>query len=213
MSNMGYKIPQEILDTPEGPQIKLAFDQLMGAGGGELFKRFAGNCVSVADVIQSVLSYFGVKAKCFECQVLAVKDIGPQKAFSFVGLNDIGVTPNNVDTHVVVVTETTIPILIDGSLGHLLPEDDQIVVRQLKSLDPEIIGLFTFPTIQLLYKQKKNIRLPSLHQKNLLDRLNDETQTKQRLTTLQKFTIVIAGFSLVNFILNMSLLALRVMHP
>ena len=204
-----YKLPECIEGMQEGKQLKYAMEQLVATSGGEMIKRFAGNCVSASDIIQNVLGFYGIKAKTHECQAFAMKAVGDKRAFSFIGLNDVGVTPNHVDTHVIVITQTEPPLLIDGSLGYMLPSDEQILIRPLTAFDPDVIGEFEVGDITLQYRQKRNIRLPGLHQKNLLEKMQAEQQQQQRLTFLQRVVTIIATFSMINFCLNMAQIYLK----
>jgi hypothetical protein len=201
-----YKLGDDIEKIKDFEKVKQAIDRLCDS---DVVSRLKGNCIGASDIIQNLLSFYGVKSKQIECQLFAVKENDGNKDFCFVGFNNIGLNPNSVDTHVVVVTETEIPILIDCSIGHLLPESEQIIVRKLSSLDPEKLGEYKVDDIFLQYFHKKNIKLPALHQKNIIERINDDKVTKEKLQFITKALIFLGCFSTINFILNVSMILIK----
>lgn len=178
-----------------------------------LLPRLHGKCIAASDIIQNILGFYGVKSRTMECETVIVKDNPDNtKDFCFVGLNDFDVETGKIDTHVVVVTETNPPVLIDASLGHMLPESDQIVVRELMSKDPEVLGQFQLSEgTTLIYNKKKNIKFPALHQRNLVERMRLDQVIDKKISFLQKVVIAIICFSFINFTLNMITLYMKVM--
>ena len=194
-----YTLTETIKNMPEKDKIVQMLERLSASG---IVDRFKGNCISASDIIQNMLSFYGVNSKIIECQVFVVKDNNEIKDFRFIGFNDIGFSQNTVDTHVVVVTETNPPVLIDGSLGHLLPNNEHLMLRELDSKDPTCIGTFNIGDVTLTYQNKKNLKLPNLHQKTLVERLKSDGAVATKITFLTRAVIALGAFSLVNFTLN-----------
>lgn len=202
-----YKITDKIKNKTELQKITQALDRLCQSE--DVVNRLQGNCIGAADIVQNLLSFYGIESKIVECQLFAIKENKDIKEFCFVGFNAVGLNPANVDTHVVVITLTEEPIMIDASIGHLLHDNLKILV---KKLDPEInniIGKFTIDDLSLTYSHKKNIKLPALHQKSLIDRLNEERVFKEKVSFISKAVIVLGAFSLINFCLNSILIVLK----
>lgn len=205
-----YTITPAVKKMPEYEKIVAMLERLSSS---DVVKRLHGNCISAADIIQNMLSFYGVESTIMECQAFVVKENKEIKDFCFVGFNNIGINPNSVDTHVIVITKTDPPVLIDGSLGYLLPPNEEIFIREVNSLDPDLIGQYQMDDITVTYHPKKNIKLPSLHQKNLMERLGEDKKIAEKLKFLQIIVIVAASMSLINFSLNITLLILKMMFP
>jgi len=203
-----YIVPDEIKDLPELDKICKAIDKIADS---EILERLKGNCISGSDMLQNLLHYYGIESKIVECQIFVSRE-NSKIPFLFVGFNNLTTpSPNLVDTHVVVVTETSTPVLIDASLAHILPRQNQIVVKGLNCTDDEKFCEFKHEDTTVTYFHKKNLKLPSIHQKNLLQRIKSEEETNKRLTFLQKAVIGLGLFSLTNFILNVTMIAIKLM--
>jgi hypothetical protein len=66
--------------------------------------------------------------------------------------------------------------------------------------------------MMVTYHHKKNIKLPALHQKNLIERIEDEKAIAKKITFLQKVVIAIICFSFVNFTLNVITLMMKILY-
>lgn len=201
-----YKADENLKKHPQFKKIEMTLDNLCK---DSVVERLAGNCVSACDILQNMLSFYDVDSKIIECQMMAVKENSTMKEFCFVGF-DRAVENDGLDSHVVIVTQTDPPILIDASVGHLLPKDDQVLIKILDNLDPEIIGKFVVDDITLTYHHKKNLRLPHLHQKNLIERIKDEKNLQKKIKSGTKVIIAIAVVTAINFIANFSLLGFEI---
>jgi hypothetical protein len=108
------------------------------------------------------------------------------------------------------VTTDENPLLIDMSLAHLLPKDRPYIVERVKKNDdPNVISEFNLENITITYTEKKTIKLPSIHQKNLLDRIMNEQKLTTGIKHLRAFVMCAVGLGLVNFTLNVLLIILR----
>lgn len=205
-----YIIPESIKHMPEIKGIIKVLDKISDTS---ILERLKGNCISGSDMIQNMLHYYDIESKTVECQIFVARE-NAKVQFLFVGFNNLAPSASNiVDTHVVVVTETNPPLLIDAALGHILPEDNQIVVQPLESNDPNKLGEYKLGDATISYFEKKNLRLPSIHQKNLIDRLRSDQETNRKLTFMQKSLIILGCFSLVNFTLNVVMIILKLIYP
>jgi hypothetical protein len=160
-----------------------------------------------------MLTFYGVASRIIECQAMFIRDNRDVRDFMFVGFNNVTApTADTVDSHVVVITNTEPPILIDAAVGHLLPETDQIVVRVLDSVDPTVIGSFQVQDILITYHHKKIIRLPALHQKTLMDRIREDLETQKKIRWLTRMLWVMLAITVYNFLANNALLVLKMMY-
>lgn len=178
-----------------------------------LLENFQHNCVLASDVIQHMLDAQGVPSRLVEV-TLAVSRPEPDgsKSLALVGYN-FETHGNQIDTHVVVVTETPQPMLIDASIGHILRNANQVVVAPINDAADPVLCAVDAGTIGLTYRLKKSIRLPSIHQQNLVSRLRADGELQQRVRFLSIIVWILIGFGTVNFFLNVTQLTLKVLYP
>lgn len=207
-----YKLTDQIKQMPEAAKLQVALDRFCRLN---VIERLHGNCIAASDILQNILDFYGIKSKTTECQVFAAQENREIQDYRMVGFNTIGLNqPNIVDTHVVVITETSPALLIDASIGYLLPHDEQIIIHALEGCDPDVIAEHPVGNdMMVTYHHKKNIKLPSLHQKNLIERIEVERALTSKVEFLKTAMLVVGGFALINFILNTILVALKIAFP
>jgi hypothetical protein len=179
--------------------------------GGTL-QKLQGNCVASAELICSLLDMAGIPSRIVECQLTIKKNSNPVE-FYFVGFDNVGFK-GELDTHLVVITETEIPILIDCAVGHYFEHDQPVIIEQADNYSTtQLLSAFEFGNYSCTYKTKKTIKLPSLHQKNILDRIQTELKFDHDIKLLKKVVIGICCLSFINFALNAILIILKLMWP
>jgi len=172
--------------------------------------RMAGNCIAACDIITILLHQHGIDSVIVECQVVVKFFNGKTENYNFIGYDGIA-SPNNVDTHVVVITKTERPILIDIGLSHLLPFDHPFIVEEVKQHD-ELMGEFIIGNHTVTYQYKKNIKLPTLHQKTILDKIKYELGIKRKINFLMYFVIFVLLLGISNLTLNLLLLYFKLIY-
>jgi hypothetical protein len=205
-NNLHIDSNSELFNTPESLKILEVVDTLYTSG---IAVNFAHNCIAACDILQASLHTIGIKSKIIEVQLNIFRDDGSDKKdYLYIGYD--GTTfPGEIDTHVVVVTETKQPILIDLSLGHVLPSNKN---RVLAKCNPEnkYIASLDVDNLKLSYFIKSSTKLPSLHQKNLVERMIEDNKTRNTVENLKIFIYFLMGISIINFTLNSSLLILKI---
>lgn len=175
-----------------------------------IIEHAAGNCIAMCDLMQHTLQEFGISSRIVECKlVMSRKENGKVVEFRYIGFNGTSVNTEYIDTHVVIVTETAIPMLIDLSISHMLLNGRTWIVERVKSDDKKVVSTIEFPECNITYSYKKSIRLLGLHQNNLLDRLNVETETKNKISLIQRILIVLGTIAVINFGLNTTMLYVK----
>lgn len=179
-----------------------------------LMSSFRDNCLGSSDIVQSMLSQVGIKSKIVECQatVSGLTEAG-DKFFYFVGYDNYNY-PGQIDTHTVVITESDNPILIDLSLGRNLPDDHQFVIEQVnkKFVDDsgrEIISAIKIKNVEVTYYPKKTPRLPTIHQKNLIQRIIKDQEVEKTMKFIKLMLYCSITLGLTNFVLNMALIIIK----
>ena len=192
-------------NLPLYKKIKESIDLLFKSSGHQFFY---GNCISSCDILQNVLSQVGIKSKIVECQAIAIKQNDTEKNFFFVGY-DGNANLGQLDTHTILIVEDIEPLLIDISIGHIFLPKNKIIIEKLNSKKQGVIAEYQFENLTITYKEKLNIKLPAIHQKNLLQRIISDQNIERTIKTLKVFIICAVSLGLINFVLNITLIILR----
>ena len=207
MSNMlNIDSNADIFKSPEVVKITEIVDKLFSSG---MAVNFAHNCIAASDILQASLYSMGIKSKIVEVQLNVFRqDANGENDYLYIGYDSVSF-PDQIDTHVVVVTDTTVPMLIDLSLGHILPKDKNIVIIPAATDEENVIGKIQVSNLSLTYFIKRNVKLPNLHQKNMVQRMLEDQKTNQKVEWIQKIVNILLLFSLINFTLNSILIVLK----
>lgn len=184
-------------------------------------ERLAGNCIGATDIFQKMLNNIGIESTIVEVELMITYLDSETPEFYFVGFDNLNF-PGQVDTHLVIVTKTEIPLLIDLSISNYFPSRNQPIIQQvLNDQSEKILGEYIVRSsrgnliehVKLNYGYKKNIRLPHLHQKNLAARIMDEQKITKDFKLLRSLIIIAIAFGLVNFTFNSVLVILKMLFP
>ena len=203
---------EEFLKMTEYQSVKKITEQFIQTSNPTAF---IGNCVATSDIIQTLLSRHGINSQIVECQA-AIFKIEPEGRvnYMFVGYDNYSY-PGQIDTHTVVITEGKSPILVDLSLGFVLPANKKYLIADAKknnSSEEKIICKVQFDDYEIVYYEKTSIRLPGIHQKNLMQRIVTEQQISKTVEHLKIFVMCAVGLGLVNFSLNIVMIILRLFN-
>jgi hypothetical protein len=175
-----------------------------------LFKTFSNNCIAACDMIQASLNLKGIRSRLIEVQLSMMRTKGEENSYMFIGFDNI-ISTGQVDTHMVVVTDTKIPLLIDLSLGKYLPSEAPFILRPILPTD-EVIAEFEHFNIKLSYSYKKNIRFPQIHQKYLIQRMQEEQEVRKEISFIRIMVMCALAMSGINFVLNAILIILKTLY-
>jgi hypothetical protein len=163
-----------------------------------------GYCISVSDIIFNLLTQWGIKCHLEEVK-LSIMD--QSTGYSDMVGFDTTFTKNShlkVSTHVVVVTDTEIPMLIDGSIAHKLPNSQQCIIQPIKNLGSKMMCNFEYKGFGFLYQEKADgFGIPQLHQISILDRMGTDKRifdTMKQLRILNIIGILLSAFAVINVI-------------
>lgn len=208
-NNLPIDSSSELFNTPESMKILEVVDTLYKSG---MAVNFAHNCIAACDILQASLHTVGIKSKIIEVQLNIFRDDGSDKKdYLYIGY-DGATFPGEIDTHVVVITETKEPILIDLSLGHVLPSNKNRILTKCNPSN-KYLAILDVENLKLSYFIKSNVKLPYLHQKNLVERMIEDNKTRNTVEQLKVFIYFLMGLSIINFTLNSILLILKMIFP
>lgn len=207
-----FMFDQKVIKDPQFPNIKQVIDSLWESG---IIQRGNGYCLGMSDIIQKLLESKGVKSKIVECKLIVLKKNPP--GIHLIGQNGMYSEGNldrnqvKVDTHVVVITDTKIPMLIDTSIGHV---SDKVpyVCGEVNGKD-NVLAEYKVDDSEWVYLKKPVEVLPELHQKSLLERIKTDVNVANTLQFLKYIVIALICMSLINFTLNVTTIVLKLIYP
>jgi hypothetical protein len=153
----------------------------------------AGYCISMSDMVQTALRHRGIDSRLVECKATITYYSENPPAIRFIGFSDV-VNPGEIDTHVVVVTNTEPAFVIDASIPHRLPQNTFALVEPVKSKNFDgflIDSKFPKHLISMSYKEKEKSSVPVTHQQSILERMDTDRKIFKNLGLL-KILIAVA---------------------
>ena len=164
--------------------------------------RSAGHCMAMSDLVQRLLLEQGIESYLVECTLSVIS------RDEFLKLRVLGhdtsrkKNETQVETHVVCVTKTKVPILIDLSIGYIAEEVKHIVYPIFES---NVSNKDNIVTIDLglsiwIYNKRKISNLPELHEKSILKRIQTDIKIDKNIKLINKILIGVGIITSLNFI-------------
>lgn len=159
-----------------------------------------GYCISMSDILYTLLMQHDIKCRMVECQLAIThrKD----DAIWLIGFDNqkSGTLAKEVDTHVVIVTDTEIPMLIDLSISHKLPESINAIIDEVVLRDNKVIATINHPEVSLIYQERERFKLPLLHQTSIVDRIHTDKKIFKDMKYLMFLVVFAISVSSLNMI-------------
>jgi hypothetical protein len=213
-SYIDHKLPTSLknsddplLKSPEYHKIMEVINELKKT---RMLQSFNGNCIAACEILQSMLSQVGIQSRTVEVELLITRR-GEKNEYLFVGFNDMHF-PGQVDTHMILITDTPQPIIIDVSIGHVLPPDRNFIIERVNQTS-QSFSEHNIENLNLIYREKKSVKFAELHQKNLIQRILTEQKQRQEFDNLRTVLVICLSVTAINFILNSILILLKVINP
>ncbi len=203
---------EKVTHDPQFADVKNVIDSLWQSG---IIQRGAGYCLGMSDIVQKMLENKGIKSRIVECKLIVLKKNPP--SMHLIGQNTIFTEGNiakdqtKVDTHVVIITDTKIPMLIDTSIGHV-NEKIPYVCGEINGKE-NVLAEYKIDDSEWVYLKKPIEVLPELHQKSLLERIRTDTTVANTLQFMKYIVIALIAMSLINFSLNVTTIVLKLLNP
>ena len=190
-----------VIQTEYFKTIKNVVDGLIVSG---MVDAGSGYCLSMSDIVLKLLHKEGIKSRLVECSLMVTLKSPP--GMYLMGYPGFGASNYDsermMQTHIVCVTETEIPILIDLSISHIDKNIQYICAPILKNFEHTNLTEYDFETSTWTYTQKEStdVELPKLHQKSILDRIKTDQLVSSELKLVKKLIIFALTVSSLNFI-------------
>ncbi len=183
-----------LLNDPEYQRVYETVKELWQSG---IIQRGTGYCLSMSDMIMTILRQKGIDSHLEECKltIIGVEPPGLMMV-GHTGLFKHNRTPDDLDTHIVCVTDTKIPILIDLSIGGMRAEIPFVCERA--NGEKNTIGEYDFGRSRWVYQRKEQPRLPQQHQLSVTERINTDRWVNRNIGLLKILVIVSITVSLFN---------------
>ncbi len=158
-----------------------------------------GYCLSMCDILYTLLKQQGIKSRLVECK-LTVTGYNPP-FLHVIGSDDERNRSNgNIDTHVILITDTAIPMIIDASIGNIAMGREQYIVERVNGADVETIAEHVINGTTWLYTLKLSHRLPRVHEQSIVERMTTDRTIFKNLSLLKILVIVALTISAFNAI-------------
>lgn len=177
--------------------------------------RSAGQCLAISDVVSKLLKSEGIESEIFECNLLIQNKL--TGSFNFIGYEyDANIDCNGVSTnivndgvlknHIVVITKTEVPIIIDLTCTYI---DTQypFIIQPILDYDKNDTFVIDLPTSEWTYSKKEHTHVPFLYQNSIIERIKKDNlldkELKLILSKLNKINYIVVLLSViasVNFI-------------
>ena len=201
------RVNDEIKNTDE---YKIIIGIITDMKHNGILNRLQGNCVGACDLLSSMLLHQGIESKIVECYVSIKNNNITPPQYTFIGYDGLA-QKEQMDVHTVVVTNTKHALLIDLSIQNVLTDATSYIIGTTKS-DPSVLAEYFFDGLEVRYNFKKNLKLPALHQKNILQRIKEDEEVREKLKMLQTGVVIIGIFAAINFTLNMIAVILKIIY-
>jgi len=189
------------LDLKQDDEYKIIADVVCSLMESGITRMGESYCISVSDIVFNLLRQKGINCHLEEVQL----SISNGEDTRMVGFETV-YSKNQLEavaTHIVVITDTKIPMLIDLSIAHRLPNDYQAIIEKAQDQGSKVICTIQKDNYNLIYQEKldsKNM-IPQMHQISILDRMQTDRQIFQTMNTLKLLNIIgilLSTFALVN---------------
>jgi hypothetical protein len=193
---------EELRKNKDFEKIKTGLCRLIESG---LTQMGRGYCISVSDIVFNMLRQNDIKCHMMEVQLSLYDKKNKDAAVQMIGFHTTFQQNSHerVSTHVVVVTDTEIPMLIDMSIAHQLPNGMQAILTKADNEGNKVLATVESNELRLIYQEKKHgdIGVPQLHQISILERITTDKKifdTLDKLKTLNYIGIGLSVFALLN---------------
>lgn len=172
-----------------------------GLRSSGLLEKGFGQCFSMSDVIMKLLYKEGIDSELVECSLMIMKKDPPGLYLvGYPGFQDNNYNKDEkIDNHIVCVTKTEIPILIDLSIT-CIDESIEFICEPILREEPHAdIAEFDFPNSTWTYQKRPMTGLPRLHQKSILHRIESDIKFEKEIKFIKTFLFIMFAVSFLNF--------------
>jgi hypothetical protein len=183
----------------EENELKIIQDTIQEIISHDLVNRGSGFCLSMSDICYNLLRRKGIESELIECTLMVIlKDPPNIHLIGYNGFLDLSNLPNKMENHVVCITKTKVPYLIDLSLSQIDPNVPYVCIPIVNSNDSMVEH--DYGNSVWIYKKKIDSELPKLHQRSIIERIQKDHELTSKLNLVQTLLILFGLLTTLNFI-------------
>lgn len=164
-----------------------------------IVQRGNGHCYSMSDIISKLLKLNGIDCYLEECSLMIIRKNPPELHLVGYPGSDLENALEEIRTHVVCITKTKYPLLIDLSISHFIEGIPYVCERIVDSNAVEIAN-FEFESSFFKYSRRSHTQVPLLHQQSIIDRIQTDRKIFANIDRITKVMIGVAIITSINFI-------------
>lgn len=181
------------------PEYQLVIHIIHDLWRSGIVQKGTGQCWAMSDVICKLFKINGIESSLQECSLFIMKQNPP--ILNLVGyFNDVEGAPDDIYTHIVCITKTKIPMLIDLSISSY-HDTIKFICERLNKEEGELdIAEYNFGDVTFKYSKKDIQHVPELYQQNILTRIKTDNLIFSKINSITKIIIAISFITSLNFI-------------
>jgi hypothetical protein len=160
-----------------------------------------GQCLSMSDIILKLLYKEGIDSELVECSLMIFRKEPPGMFLvGYPGFIENHYDQNErMENHIICITKTDIPILIDLSVTSIDGNIEFICEPILKEEAHADIAEFNFANSTWTYQTRPITGLPRLYEKSILKRMQTDNKVERELKFIKTFLYIMFTVSFMNF--------------
>lgn len=151
-------------------------------------------CFATSELVQYMLAQQGINSHLVEVELTMLRRTPP--GIKLVGSDDGPAGSNSLASHMVTVTETEPPYLIDLSLGAQM-------VLEMRQQEHDVIATSDDGNVKMIYKEKPYPKYPEITHRNILARIEQDRRQQTTITWLKRLLTIVLLVSSFNFAVRM----------
>jgi len=196
-----YILCENIEEHKKDPEYQKILELIDTCHKQGVFDLGRGYCSTTSLVLQSILHINNIQTEIIEVATVINYDDGTQW---FLGFDHV-IHENQVPSHVVLITKTKTPYLIDLSIGHLLQGELGICskINLAKHINSDVLAEYTIGKYKFLYRQKLTHKFSQVYETSILNRINTDKKIFSDIKVLKYLNytaIILSLFSAINFV-------------
>lgn len=204
MNTKVYEKAEQVAETKKAKEtgyyhrVLNTVEQVKNSG---LIAKGFGQCLSMSDIILKLLYKEGIESELVECSLMVFRKEPPGVYLvGYPGFIENHYDKNErMENHVVCITKTDIPILIDLSVTAVDGNVEYICEPIVKEETHADIAEFKFDNSTWTYQSRPTTGLPRLHEKSILKRMQTDNNVEKQLKFIRTFLYIMFAISFMNF--------------
>jgi hypothetical protein len=187
---------EALLSDPDYQKVITIIHELWNSG---IIQRGNGHCYSMSDIISKLLKLNGIDCYLEECSLMILQKNPPELHLVGYPGTDVADPLDEIVTHVVCITKTDKPLLIDLSISNFIEGIPYVCEKITLSNEVEISN-FEFDNCFFKYSRRSHVQVPLLHQQSIIDRIKTDRKIFSDISKINKILITLFVISSLNFI-------------